>query len=110
VRAGLLSQPEVIQRINQQFVSTTITYFDLLELKKKGDAFATKVAPHWSNPVSLMFFTTEGEFITRLNPVHDFTDIHPDTDLRPGQQYNPNPEQNVRRFLAHLDKHFGKKP
>ena len=108
MRAGLLSQPEVIQKINERFVCTTITYFDLKELSKGGDKLARKVAPHWSNPVSLMFFTSEGGFLTKLNPVKDFTDVHPDTDLRPGQRYDPSPENNTRLFLRHVDEYFGK--
>ena len=110
MRAGLLSQPEVIQTINRRFVATTITAFDLTALRKKGDELARKAAPHWSNPVSLMFFTRDGEFVTLLNPVKDFTDIHPDTDLRPGQRYNPDPGHNTQAFLDHVEKHFGKSP
>jgi hypothetical protein len=110
VRAGLLSQPEVIQAINERFVSTTITYFDVSQLAKKGDEFAKKLTPRWSNPVSLMFFTPDGEFVMLLNPVKDFTDIHPYTDLRPGQRHEADPKENVRKFFEQLDQHFGKAP
>jgi len=110
VRAGLLSQPEVIRKINERFVSTTITVFDLQKLAENGNELARKVRAHWSNPVSLMFLTQEGELVTLLTPLRDLTDLHPDTGLRRGQMHNPNVENNVRVLLKQVDECFGKTP
>jgi hypothetical protein len=107
VRAGLLSQPEVIEKLNERFVSTTLTYFDLAPLAKKGNGLAREVVANWANPVSLMFFTPQGRFVTKLTQLRELTAIHPDTDLRPGQRHDPSPEGNVRAFLEHVERHFG---
>ena len=109
MRAGLLSEPQVIQKIKERFVSTTITYADLKESVKTRDELAREVAAQFLGPVELMFLTPEGRFVTKLTSVQDF-DLHPDTDLRPGQRYNPSPERNMRVFLNHVDKYFGKTP
>jgi hypothetical protein len=108
VRAGLLSQPQVIQRINETFVSTSITYPELAKMVKAGDEFAGKVAAHWFSPVTLIFLTTEGRFITRLSPLAELCEVHPDTSPRPGQMKDPESHlQNTKVFLKHLDEHFG---
>src|SRR5207247_4830234 len=108
--AGLLSQPEVIDTINQRFVSTTITVFDLMELGKKGDELARKVAPNLTGAVNLMFFTSEGKFIAKVNPTEELPDIHPDTSFRPNQKQDASPELNTRIFLQQVERHFGKAP
>lgn len=110
MRAGLLSQPEVIQKVNERFVCTTITVFDLEKLVDNGDELARKVRPRWANPVSLMFLTPNGEFVGLLSPTRDFTDAHPDTGLRRGQTHNTNVETNVQIFTNQIDKYFGKTP
>jgi hypothetical protein len=110
VRAGLLSQPEVIQTLNERFVCTTINSFDLLELAKKKDELAGQAARHWSYPVCLMLLNSEGKLITKLNPIKELTDIHPDTDQRPGQRFAPTAENNTRVFLKRVDDYFGKTP
>lgn len=108
MRAGLLSQPEVIQRINEKFVITTITYPDLTKIAKTGDELAGKVAEHWTSPVTLLFLTPEGRFITKLSPLAELPDVHPDTSTRPGQRKDPASHlNNARLFLKHLDQHFG---
>jgi hypothetical protein len=110
MRAGLLSEPQVIQTINDRFVSTTFTYDDVKKRAKTTDELAGAVAAQFLGPVELLFFSPEGRFITKLTSVQDFTDIHPDTDIRPGQRYNRSPERNVRVFLKHVDAYFGKTP
>jgi hypothetical protein len=111
VRAGLLSQPQVIRRINGQFVSTTITYPELAKMAKAGDELAGKAADHWSPPVTLMFLTPEGRFVTKLDVLRNLTDVHPDTANRPGQKKDPaSLSNNTRVFLEHLDQHFGEAP
>jgi hypothetical protein len=110
VRAGLLSQPEVIQAINARFVSTTLTYSELTGFAKSGDELAGIVSANWSSPVSLMFLTPEGRFVSKLSPLKDLTDVHPDTSPRPGQNKSPSAEQNTRIFLSHLAQQFGASP
>ncbi|HTU89242.1 MAG TPA: hypothetical protein VMF69_04015 [Gemmataceae bacterium] len=108
MRAGLLSQPEVIEKVNERFVSTTITIFDLGKLAQSGVELARRVHAHWSNPVSLMFLTSDGEFVTLLNPVRELTDAHPDTGLRRGQRHAPGAENNSSVFLECVNRYFGK--
>jgi hypothetical protein len=111
VRAGLLSQPKVIQRINGQFVSTTITFPEMAKLAKAGDELAGKATDHWSPPVTLMFLNPEGGFLSKLDVLKNLTDVHPDTAHRPGQKKDPaSLVNNTRVFLEHLDKQFGAVP
>jgi hypothetical protein len=77
-------------------------------MAKTGDELAHTVAEHFLGPVELLFLTSEGRFVTKLTSVQDLTDIHPDTDFRPGMRYDASPERNVRRFLQHVEQHFGK--
>ena len=100
----------MIQKINERFVATTITYADLKERGKGQDAFAAEVAAHFVGPVEMMFFTPEGKFVSKLSVTKDLLDIHPDTDVRPGQHVDPSPERNVRTFMDHIEEHFGKAP
>ena len=100
----------MIRRINERFVSTTITYYDLLEVEKTGDVLAKEVAANWSNPVSLMFLTPEGKYVTKLTLLKELLDIHPDTTFRPGQTRSSSADQNEQIFLKHLDEHFRKAP
>ena len=110
MRAGLLSKPEVIQYINKRFVSTTITYFDLQDVVKKGDPLAIELAANWANPVTLMFLTSEGRYISKLDVLRDLNAIHPDTTFRPGQKRDPCPEENMQVFLNHVNQYFGLAP
>ena len=109
MRAGLLSQPEVIQRINQRFVSATLSYNEIRKLANSGNALALEFVPHWQTPLILAFFSPEGKFITKLSSLTDLTEVHPDTSRRPEapQFHTPDSEvNNARVFLKHLDKHF----
>lgn len=112
MRAGLLSQPEVIQRINQQFVSTTLSYPVLKKYADSGHAIAREVLLHWNIPLVLVFLTPEGQFITKLSSLAELTEVHPDTTKRTEatQYHNPESEvNNTRVFLKHLDKCFQSK-
>jgi hypothetical protein len=101
----------LIQTINERFVSTTVTSLDLMEIVKTRDPFANEVAANFSNPVTLMFLSAEGRFISSLNTSTDLTDIHPDTSLRAGQRLDiASPERNLRVFLKHVEQHFGTTP
>jgi hypothetical protein len=109
LRAGLLSQPEVIQRLNQQFVTTTLSYFELLQLARSENALAREVLLHWQTPLVLVFLSPEGRFVTKLSSLTDLTQVHPDTTKRPeAPQYHSleSDVNNARVFLKHLNRHF----
>lgn len=108
MRAGLLSQPQVIRRLNADFVSTSIADRELVKLAKTGDRFAREVFSHWESPVNLMFLTPDGRFISKLSTLKDLTDVHPDTTVRPMQRADSESAlNNMRVFFKHLDEHVG---
>lgn len=109
MRAGLLSQPEVIRRINQKFVSATIPYIELGQLAKSGNALAQEVRRHWQVPLALVFLDSEGHFISKLGSLTDLNEVHPDTTTRPeAPQFHTRDSaaNNARVFLKHLNQHF----
>ena len=109
MRAGLLSQPEVIRRINRQFVSTTLSYPDLKKRGDAGDALAKEVLRHWQIPLVLVFLTPEGRFINKLSSLDQLNEVHPDTTKRneaPQRHSLESEGRNARVFLEHLTKHF----
>ena len=108
MRAGLLSQPDVIQRINQKFVSATIPYLELSQLADSGHGLAREARLHWQIPLALVFLTPEGQFVTKLSPLTDLTEVHPDTSNHPeSQKHSLNSDvNNARVFLRHLTQHF----
>lgn len=110
MRAGLLSQPEVIETVNERFVSTTISLADLMELAKADDVLANVVAFNFTNPVTVMFLSEKGRFISKLTVLDELNDVHPDTTFRPGQRQNASPDRNTQAFLRHVNQYFGKSP
>lgn len=109
MRAGLLSQPEVIQRINRQFVSTTLSYPDLRKRGDAGDELAKEILRHWQIPLVLVFLTPEGRFITKLSSLDELNEVHPDTTKRneaPQRHSLDSDANNTRVFLKHLRGHF----
>jgi hypothetical protein len=109
LRAGLLSQPDVIQRLNQGFVSTTLSYDELFKRAKSGDALAQTVLRQYEMPLVLVFLTADGKFATRLSSLSELNEVHPDTSRRPeSPQYQSvdSAVHNARVFLNHIAKHF----
>jgi hypothetical protein len=109
MRAGLLSQPQVIRRINQHFVCATLSYFELVELRDSGNALAREVLLHWRTPLALVFLTPDGRFVSKLSSLEELNEVHPDTSRRPEapQFASANSDvDNARVFLKHLDEHF----
>lgn len=101
----------MIQRVNQQFVSTTIPWAELDKLAHAGDKLAREVADHWQYPVNLMFLSPEGRFISKLSSLKDLTDVHPDTQCRPTQTKDPaSAEKNSEVFFKHIEKYLGSSP
>ena len=108
MRAGLLSEPQVIKRINERFVSTWILKDDMTTLAKKGDKLAQQLAVNYEYPMDLMFLTSDGRLISRLNSFHDFLEIHPDVTAPQFTRREKRKNQSqVEVFMEHMKTHFG---
>lgn len=106
MRAGLLSEPEVIKRINDTFVSTWILIDDAQKLAQNGNAFAETLASHWEFPMDLMFLSPEGKLIAKLNSFKDLSAAHSDVGHPPEGRGRDRPHLEV--FNGVIEKHFGK--
>src|SRR5262245_45149609 len=108
LRAGLLSDPEVITRLNRSFVCTTVIIDDVRKRAENGDPFAKQLQTHWTYPLQMMFFGTDGSLISKLNSFKDFAGVHPDVAAPPGKQRIEvaNGRAHVDAFLKHLAEHF----
>ena len=102
MRAGLLSLPQVIDEVNEKFVSTWIIIDDVTKLAESGDPLAKTLAVAWEYPITMMFLTPEGKVVSTLNSFKDFKDVHPDTAAPPGKFKLPD---DVAR-KSHLDVFF----
>ena len=107
MRAGLLSNAEVIERLNKEFVSTWILIDDVKRLANQGDRFAQTLATHWEFPLDLMFLTPDGRFVSKLNSFKHFKSAHPDVGHPPEGRGRAAPHIDV--FMKHVDEHFGRK-
>ena len=103
MRAGLLSQPEVIDEVNRRFVSTTTIFDDASKLAAKGNGLARTIAKNWNYPVDIMFLTSDGELMGKLNSFEDFPDVHPDVFIAP-KALPPGTVKRSHReiFLEHI--------
>ena len=110
MRAGLLSDPEVIRRLNESFVCTTIVIDDAKKRAEGGDALAKQLAGQWSYPLEMMFLKTDGTLISKLNSFKDFPGVHPDVAAPPDKNRveSPNGRAHTDAFLKHLAEHFSK--
>jgi len=108
LRAGLLSDPEVISRLNQSFVCTTIVIHDARKRAESGDEFAKHLAAHWKYPLQMMFLKADGSLISKLNSFQDFPGVHADVAAPPDRQRVVATDQHAHRnaFLKHLAQHF----
>ena len=108
MRAGLLSDPEVIGRLNENFVCTTVVIDDVNKRAEKGDEFAKQLKAHWNYPLEMMFLRTDGSLISSLNSFKDFPGVHPDVAAPPEKQRVEvaNDRAHIDVFLKHLDGHF----
>jgi hypothetical protein len=107
LRAGLLSEPDVIHRINSEFVSTWILKEDMKSLTQQGDRLAQELAANFEHPLDLMFLTSEGRLVSRLNSFQDFPGTHPDVTTPPftrRKEQEKRPHAEV--FFSHLARHF----
>jgi hypothetical protein len=108
LRAGLLSDPEVISRLNQNFICTTIVIDDVKKRAEKGDELAKQLQAQWTYPLEMMFLRTDGTLISKLNSFKDFPGVHPDVAAPPGKQRVEAAKEraHVEMFLKHLAEHF----
>lgn len=106
MRAGLLSHPQVIRRINRQFVPTWIIVDDAQKLAGGGNSLARTVAGRWEFPLDVMFLSSEGEFINKLNSFEDLRAAHHDVGHPP--QGRGRSRSHFEVFMTHVDWYFGK--
>ena len=78
MRAGLLSENEIIRLLNENFVSTWALIDDLKSYAGKGNRLADTLAGNWEYPLDLMFLTADGRFVGKLNSFRDFPSSHID--------------------------------
>jgi hypothetical protein len=110
LRAGLLSDLEVLSRLKKSFVCTTIIIDDAKKRAEKGDELAKVLAANWEYPLELMFLTPDGKLISRLNSFRDFPGVHPDVVAPPTKMRAPSNDErfHIDVFLKHVTDHFGR--
>jgi hypothetical protein len=108
LRAGLLSQQEVIHRLNKGFVCTTIIIDDAKKRANGGDELAKQLAAQWEYPLEMMFLTPTGTLISKLNSYKDFPGTHPDV-AAPAEMnvLLSDVRSHADIFLKHIAHHFG---
>jgi hypothetical protein len=110
LRAGLLSDPEVITRLNKGFVNTSIIIDDLEKRAASGDQLAKQLAAEWVYPVEMMLLTPDRKLVSKLNSFKDFPGMHPDVSAPPGKRHVAREGEDSHKniFLSHLARHFGR--
>ena len=110
MRAGLLSDPEVIARLNENFVCSTVLIDDAKRRAAQGDELAKQLAAHWTYPLEMMFLKPDGTLVSKLNSFKDFSGVHPDVAAPPGKPRveQANDRAHAEAFLKHLATHFAK--
>ncbi len=104
MRAGLLSDPRVIEILNKRFVSTWINIGDIMKkLGGKQDQLATTLLTLHEYPLDFMFLSPEGKFIARLTSFKDLPGAHPAVSHPRRDRH----ESHVDVFLATVAKYFG---
>jgi hypothetical protein len=108
LRAGLLSDPEVIRRLNEKFVCTTVLIDDVKKRADKGDPLAKQLAAEWTYPLEMIVLRTDGTLAFKLNSFKDFPGVHPDVAAPPGKErvVLPDERAHIEGFLKQLEEHF----
>lgn len=99
----------MIERLNRQFVCTTLPYLALKEFGDSGNPLAREILRQWKVPLVLVFLSPEGRFVTKISSLEEVNQIHPDTTKRPeAPQYHASGSErnNARVFLDHLNRYF----
>jgi hypothetical protein len=108
LRAGLLSDPEVISRLNRSFVCTSVIIDDVTKRAKSGDELARHLVTHYEYPFEMMFLTPGCKLVLKMNSFKDFPGLHPDVSAPPGKQHVTNETRtNIGIFLKQMADHFG---
>jgi len=98
LRAGLLSDHNVIRFLNQNFVCIW-ALIDDLKPRYQDNPFARMLLNNWEYPLDLMFLSAEGEFVAKLNSFRDLPNAHRDVGHR-GFHPREGPSHTVI-FLQH---------
>jgi hypothetical protein len=102
LRAGLLSENQVIRLINENFVSTWVLIDVVKSHAGQGNQLAGVLAKKWEYPLDLMFLTPQGEFVSKLNSFRDFPNAHIDVG-HPGSHL-PGGLSHEEIFLKRAEK------
>jgi hypothetical protein len=99
----------VIKLINDRFVSTWIVKDELDVLANKGNKLAQDLGSKLEYPImDLMFLTSDGRYVNKLNAFADFLDVHPDVSVPQSSRVQREVVQtDVDVFLDHVAAHFG---
>jgi hypothetical protein len=102
----------VIDRLNADFVCTTVLIDDVRSLADKGDELAKHLKPHWTYPLEMIFLRPDGTLVTTLNSFKDFPGVHPDVAAPPGKERVEAATERAHTevFLKKLDEHFPRRP
>ena len=104
MRAGLLSNPQVIEIINEKFVSTWIIIDDVMKkLGEKEPVLATMLLEQHQYPLDFVFLSPKGKMITRLTSFEDLRGA----DSAVGHPRRERHESHVDVFLETVAKNFG---
>lgn len=99
MRAGLLSEQRVIDLVNEKFVATWVLIDDLKAPFHEGHVFARTLAGNWEYPLDLMFLTSEGELVSKLNSFRDLP-AHHDVG-HPRHPFGPDTPPKTLIFYNH---------
>jgi hypothetical protein len=110
LRAGLLSDPKVIRRLNEKFVCTSIIIDDLQKRAAGGDVLAKLLVAEWHYPVEMMLLRPDGTVVAKLNSYKDFPGMHLDVAAPPGYRHVTRGDEISHSdiFLNEVERHFGK--
>ena len=110
MRAGLLSDPDVINLLNRRFVCTSTIIDDVQKRAESGDELAKYLAAQWEYPVEMMFLSPACKLVSKLNSYQDFPGMHPDVVAPPSKQHVKRRDErfHVDIFLRHVALHFGR--
>jgi hypothetical protein len=100
MRAGLLSEYRIIKLINDRFVPTWVLIDDLKPHTAAGNHFAQNLESNWEYPLDLMFLTSDGEFVSKLNSFRDLP-AHPNVGHPHHALIGPDTPSKAAIFSAH---------
>jgi len=99
MRAGLLSEQRIIDLVNDKFVATWVLVDDLKQHAASGDKFARTLSINWEYPLDLMFLSSEGEFVSKLNSFRDLPAHH--EVGHPRHPFGPDTPPKSLIFMKH---------